>query len=88
MLTPRQLEQLRREPAEPNRVKAAIRIAGKTQTEVGAAIGVAQGVVSRVANTSGRGLTVATATRFAAYFGCEIADLFPCESHVQQQGAA
>lgn len=87
MLTPRQLQLLRREPEAPNRLKAAMRLAGKTQIEVGAGTGFTQGMVSRIANTS-NGVTVATAARFATYFGCRIEDLFPLQVSVEVRHAS
>jgi transcriptional regulator with XRE-family HTH domain len=83
MLTARQLQELRREPPEPNRLKAAMRIAKARQVDVSAATGLDQSHISRIAN-SGPSVTVETAAKLANYFGCGIGDLFPRQS----QGAA
>lgn len=79
MLTPRQLSRLRVTPAHPNRVKAAMQIAGVTQLDVAAGTGITQSQISKIASRTGR-VTLATALRLAAYFGCQASDLFPREA--------
>lgn len=83
MLNARQLAQLRQEPAEPNRVKAAIRIAGVTQEVVSGATRIPQSNLSRIANSASGQITVQTAARLARYFGCQIPDLFPREASAE-----
>ncbi len=89
MLSARQLKSLRLEPGSPNRVKAAMRLAGVTQSAVADGTGLHQSQVSRIASNAGDGVTLATASRLASYFGCGVADLFPRETASQLvQGAA
>jgi transcriptional regulator with XRE-family HTH domain len=88
MLTARQLVQLRNEPGAPNRLKAAMRIANTTQAAVSAATGIDQSSVSRIANSNGPGVTVQTASKLAAFFGCQISDLFPRETSVEARRAS
>jgi DNA-binding XRE family transcriptional regulator len=76
MLTRRQLAILRGTPGT-NRVAAAISLAGVSQMTVAAAIGVSQAYVSDVARGRYATITVASAGKFARYFGCSIEDLFP-----------
>lgn len=79
MLNARQLQQLRQEPGNPNRVKAAMRLARATQLMVSAGTGLAQSHISKVAN-DGPSVTVETASKLARFFGCRIEDLFPRQS--------
>ena len=60
-----------------NRVARAISLAGVTQVNVAAVIGVTQAYVSDVARQRYRTITVEKAWKFANYFGCSIEDLFP-----------
>jgi transcriptional regulator with XRE-family HTH domain len=87
MLSPRQIQQLRREPAEPNRLKAAMRLSGATQVTVSAGTGITQSHISKIAN-SGTRVTLETAARIASYFRCQIADLFPRETAVEVRHAS
>jgi len=87
MLNARQIQQLRREPAEPNRLKAAMRLANKTQNDVSVGTGLAQAHVSKIA-TRGQRVTLETTAKLAAYFGCQIADLFPRETAVEVRHAS
>ena len=76
MLTERQLALLRAS-SPTNRVATAISLAGVTQTDIAAAIGVPQAYVSDVARQRYSTITVANAWKFAKYFACSIDDLFP-----------
>lgn len=87
MMTARQLQELRREPAKPNRLKAAMKIAGARQVDVSAGTGLDQSHVSRIAN-SGPAVALETAAKLAAFFGCEISDLFPRETAVEAPHAS
>ena len=87
MMTTRQLQQLRKEPAEPNRLKAAMKITGARQVDVSAATGLDQSHVSRIANM-GPAVALETAAKLAGFFGCEIADLFPRETSVEVRHAS
>ena len=77
MLTKQQLAILRSAPST-NRVAKAISVAGVTQVTVADAVGLPQPYVSDVARQRRyRTITVENARKFADYFGCSIADLFP-----------
>ena len=76
MLTEQQLAILRSAPST-NRVAKAISVAGVTQVTVADAVGLPQPYVSDVARQRYRTTTVENARKFADYFGCSIADLFP-----------
>ncbi len=67
-LAPRQKRQPRGE---------AISVAGVTQVTVADAVGLPQPYVSDVARQRYPTITVENARKFADYFGCSIADLFP-----------
>ena len=84
MLNAKQLARLRREPTAPNRVKAAMRLAGATQLDVAAGTGITQSQISKIAARPGR-VSLSTALRLSGYFGCDAADLFPNDA---VQGAA
>lgn len=86
MLNARQITRLRREPSVPNRLRAAMLIAGVTQLQVEAGTGITQSQISKIAAKPGR-VSLATASRLAAYFGCDASDLFPRET-AALQGAA
>lgn len=83
MLNARQLKELRADPGVPNRVKAAMRIAKATQVAVATGTGIQQTQISRIASNMGNGVTLATATRLANFFGCTVDDLFPRETATQ-----
>lgn len=86
MLTPKQLAILRRAPAQDgNRLRVARKLAGKTQVEVAAAIGISQGSLSEIERRTN--VTLATAQRLARYYGCTIEDVFPMRS-AKRRGAA
>lgn len=87
MFSARQLQQLRREPAEPNRLKAAMRLAKKTQIDVSVGTGLAQAHVSKIA-TRGQRVTLETSAKLAAFFQCQISDLFPRETAVEVRHAS
>ena len=76
MLTERQLAVLRAS-LPTSRVATAISLAGVTQVTVAEAIGVTQAYVSDVARQRYSTITVASARKFARFFGCSIDDLFP-----------
>ena len=81
MLTEQQLAILRSAPST-NRVAKAISVAGVTQVTVADAVGLPQPYVSDVARQRYRTITVENARKFADYFGCSIADLFPPSSEI------
>ena len=86
MLTPKQLAILRRAPAQNgNRLREARKLAGKTQVEVAAAIGISQGALSDIERRDN--VMLATAQRLARYYGCTIEDVFPFRSG-KRRGAA
>lgn len=86
MLTTKQLAILRRAPAQHgNRLRVARKLAGKTQVEVAAAIGITQGSLSEIERRTN--VTLATAQRLARYYGCTIEDVFPFRP-VKRRGAA
>ena len=86
MLTPKQLAILRRAPAQDgNRLRVARKLAGKTQVEVAAAIGISQGSLSEIERRTN--VTLATAQRLARYYGCAIEDVFPFRA-ARRRGAA
>jgi len=87
MLSPRQLTQLRQEPGEPNRLKAAMRIAGATQIDVAYGTGITQAHVSKIAKR-GKRVSLETSAKLAAFFRCQIADLFPRETSVEVRHAS
>ncbi len=87
MLSPRQLQQLRQEPAAPNRLRAAMRISGATQIDVATGTGITQSHISKIASTGTR-VTLHTAWRVAAYFRCPVVDLFPRETSVEVRHAS
>ena len=75
MLTERQLAVLRASPPT-GRVATAIFLAGVTQLTVAEAIAVTQAYVSDVARRRYSTITVASARKFARFFGCSIDPLF------------
>lgn len=86
MLTLKQLAILRRAPAATgNRLREARQLAGKTQVEVAAAIGITQGALSDIERRPN--VMLATAQRLARYYGCTVEDLFPFRP-VKRRGAA
>lgn len=68
---------LLREPAEPNRLAAAIKLAGKSQREVAEALEINEPHLSNICNGRVENITLPTLRKFADYFGCYIEDLFP-----------
>lgn len=81
MLTPSKRRALRAAPLEGgSRLKAAIKLAGITQTQLAEAIGVAQSQVSEDATGKFSEMSLGKARAYAEYFGVSIDDLFP---HVQ-----
>ena len=82
-LTAEQLQRLRAEPATGNRVGAAVRLAGITQTQLAEALDEANSYVSDLARGRYNSTTVAKAHKFAEFFGCSIEDLFPATSEAK-----
>lgn len=82
MLTPEQITALLLLSPSPNRVKAAMAIAGVTQVQVAQALGITQPAVSDVAIGNYSRLALDTARSFANYFGCSIDVLFPAKEAV------
>jgi DNA-binding XRE family transcriptional regulator len=77
-LTAEQLKKLRRHPARNgNRVKAARELAQLTQVQLAEAVGISQPSLSDMERQRYDGVTVDTAGRLAAFFGCLIEDLWP-----------
>lgn len=79
MLTAAHLVELRRAPAEPNRLRRAMELAGLTQVEVAAAVGVGQPHISDICKGNYKKLPLDVAQRLASLFGpdCTVDDLFP-----------
>lgn len=79
MLSLEKLISLRAEPAEPNRLRMAMRLAGFTQVWVAGAVGITQSYVSDICNGNYKSLPVEIAQRLASLFGpnCTVDDLFP-----------
>jgi transcriptional regulator with XRE-family HTH domain len=78
-LTKIHLANLRRRKAGGNRLRQAIELAGVTQTEMSHDLRIPQSYISDVASNRYGTITVQSAHRFAAYFECQIEDLFPKE---------
>lgn len=83
VLTRHQREQLRNEPTETgNRVAKAIELTGLSKAEVSRGTGLPYTYVTDVAYGRFQTITVEKAHIFAAFFGCDIADLFPARQAV------
>ncbi len=82
MLTRSQVQALRREPAQPNRLALAIELAGVTQVDVAAAIGCTQSNISKLAAGKHSRLDLELTRNLADYFGCSLDDLFPAKAAV------
>lgn len=83
MLSARQLTQLRREAAESgNRIKAARRLAGLTQTKLADQIAIPQSQISDDETGKSPALSLQKARTYADFFGCAIEDLFPAREQV------
>lgn len=83
MLTRKQLAQLKAAKLSgPNKLKAAILLAGTTQERVAAAVGSSQPHISEIANGNYSRLPVETVRSLADHFGCAIEDLFPAKQAV------
>lgn len=78
-LTRTQLSDLRAAsvPSTGNRLALAIQLSGETQTSLGEKIGVPHVYVSDLARGRFPNITLKSAYKFAAFFGCQIEDLFP-----------
>lgn len=81
MLTRKQLAELRRRKDGPNRVGAAMEMAGLTQVQVAQKIGCTQPNVSRIVTGQYTG-ALDTTRALAELFGCHIEDLFPSREAV------
>lgn len=83
MLSDAQLHRLRTEPIDgPNRLRFAMRLAGITQEQLEAKMGIPQPTISKVVRGSYSRLPIETARKYAAVFGCHIEDLFPAREAV------
>lgn len=84
MLKRTQVVRLRNAPIldTPNKVALAMKLAGVTQVQVAAGVGLTQASVSRIRNGGYVDLPLSTLRNFAAYFGCQIEDLFPVGEEV------
>lgn len=82
MFTDEQRAVIRGLPSEPNRVKAAMQMAGITQVQLAAGVGLTQPQISEIANGNYTKLPLETAQRVAAFFGCSTDDLFPAREAV------
>lgn len=84
MLTRSQLRALRKTPpaGAPNRLKAAMSLAGVTQIQVSDGVGIAQSQVSEDAAGKYSELSLDKARAYADFFGCAIEDLFPAREAV------
>lgn len=77
-LTPFQLGQLRKSPAEC-RIRTARKLAKLTQVQVAAGVGLTQAALSDIERKRWGSTSTDTAHKFAAFFGCAIEDLFPAK---------
>jgi transcriptional regulator with XRE-family HTH domain len=77
MFDQRQLDKLRAEDPTPNRVAAAVRLAGFTQRKVAKELGMTEPHLSEICRGRYQAVRLETAHCLAAYFGCAIEDLFP-----------
>ncbi|MDP3717139.1 MAG: helix-turn-helix transcriptional regulator [Acidobacteriota bacterium] len=73
-----QLEALRSSANDgPNRVAAAIRLAGLTQRSVAVALDITEPHLSNVCRGHVKDVSLPTARKLAEFLGCSIEDLFP-----------
>lgn len=78
MLTATQINYLVNEPAPGrNRLQLARTLAGLTQVEMSAALGITQPHISSLERGDYSDLPLETARKIAEFFGCGIEDLFP-----------
>lgn len=84
MLSRAKLTKLRRAPRldTPNKIALAMKLAKVRQVEVAAGVRLTQASVSRICNGQYVDLPHSTLAAFAAYFGCQIEDLFPSREAV------
>lgn len=83
MLTPEQIEQLRRSaPTGKNRLDEAMRMAGLTQEALADVLGITQPYVSRLERGAYQDIPLEMCRRIADVFGCAIEDLFPARQEV------
>lgn len=83
-LTPEQVHALRSVPlgAMPNKVRLARTMLSKQQREIAVALGVAVPVLSEIERGEYKDVALERARALAAFFGCEIVDLFPAREAV------
>ncbi len=83
MLNRTKLRQLRQATTDqPNKLRLAKKLAGVTQVEIAAKIGIAQSQVSEDINGKSTDLVnaLAKARAYAGVFGCTVDDIFPPEA--------
>lgn len=66
----------------PNKMALAMKLAGVTQVEVAAGVGLTQASVSRIKSGNYVDLPLSTLRKLSDYFGCQIEDLFPSREAV------
>lgn len=77
MLSLQQRARLRRAAAPGQRLRLAMDALELTQEQVEAGSGVGQGTISKILRGERPDVMVSTAHKLAAFFGCEIGELFP-----------
>lgn len=78
MLSPEQLDTLRRAPAEgKNKLALAMTLAGVTQVQLAEATGLTQGYISKLKTGSYHDVRGESMRSLAGFFGCLMEDLFP-----------
>ncbi|MGE3276764.1 MAG: helix-turn-helix transcriptional regulator [Vicinamibacterales bacterium] len=85
MLESRQLAELRShqvDDAVPNRLAVAIRLSGVTQRRIADELGMTEPHLSDIKRGKFKSVSLDTARKLAAYFGCAIEDLFPSREAV------
>jgi transcriptional regulator with XRE-family HTH domain len=83
MLTRKQLTELRQAPFRgPSKIKLAMELAGMTQVQIAAAVGVAQSQVSQDVNGQFSEMSLHKARAYASALGCTVDDLFPVNEAV------
>lgn len=76
----RKLQRTTLAAGEPNKVKQAVRLSGKTQGEVAADLGFTDSYFSNVVRGKFEDIGLTNARKIADYFGCAIDDLFPAKA--------
>ncbi len=84
MLTRKQLGELRRAKAVPNRLRAAMALTTPptTQVQLARALGCTQPQVSRLVKGQYSSMSLDTSRELARLFGCDVDDLFPVREAV------